>query len=303
MGKQVDSRVPEQLLLRYLDNRGWRYLWEEYEFARKYPDAVVLDEEGNPRAVYEVTMSSAEDIRYLIERFAERISEGSVGFASERRHRRNLNLPKLFSGIVQRKEEVGTAVMRKGLPFLLVTYPNLPPMSIANTKEMTKFRWLSGIASIGQVEALDVLKDFDPSDNALFDEHRKLLSDIVRLLRERWGYEAFRPASQLPRDKKGIISLEYFVEDTKRRDCLPSLETVALNIWLNPKAQYPWPESLWGVYDIVYELAQRGQWLPVYDGRWELLKTYRMILEAGSLQRIGDASTSRSENFYEEREL
>jgi hypothetical protein len=50
-GGVIDQAAAEALLRRYLDERGWRYEWEQREFGGKRPDAVILSESGEPIAV------------------------------------------------------------------------------------------------------------------------------------------------------------------------------------------------------------------------------------------------------------
>jgi G:T-mismatch repair DNA endonuclease (very short patch repair protein) len=40
-GGVIDQAAAEALLRRYLDERGWRYEWEQREFGGKRPDAVI----------------------------------------------------------------------------------------------------------------------------------------------------------------------------------------------------------------------------------------------------------------------
>jgi len=49
-GGVIDQAEAEALLRRYLDERGWRYEWEQREFGGKSPDAVILSESGEPIA-------------------------------------------------------------------------------------------------------------------------------------------------------------------------------------------------------------------------------------------------------------
>jgi hypothetical protein len=85
----------------------------------------------------------------------------------------------------------------------------------------------------------------------------------------------------------------------------PRFEAVCMKILLNPYAKLPWSEEWWGIYDEVWRWDdQQRTYERVYDGRWELLRTYHLVLAAGMFrvewkQPIND---SRSENFYEERE-
>jgi hypothetical protein len=85
---------------------------------------------------------------------------------------------------------------------------------------------------------------------------------------------------------------------------LKPLEVNGMEILLNPQATLAWTQELWGIYDQVWTWdTRKNKTRKIYDGREELMRTYRILLHAGTVPAPfkEGISTSRSEDFYEER--
>jgi len=121
-GGVVDQAAAERLLRRYLDERGWRYEWEQREFGGKRPDAVILSESGEPIAVIDATIVIEQaDIKAAI--IAER--EGIMAVSTELTPS---ELPEVLLRTISRKAQQASPVAEAGLPYLLAAHvPRMPP--------------------------------------------------------------------------------------------------------------------------------------------------------------------------------
>jgi hypothetical protein len=122
-GGVIDQASAEELLRRYLDERGWRYEWECREFGGKKPDAVILSEAGDPIAAVDATIviEPADKQAALI---AER--EGVDALPIEPTHSQ---LCEAISRAIARKAERASPVAAAGLPYLIAAHiPGCPSM-------------------------------------------------------------------------------------------------------------------------------------------------------------------------------
>jgi hypothetical protein len=229
-GGVIDQAAAEALLRRYLDERGWRYEWEQREFGGKRPDAVILSESGEPIAVIG----------------AVAIDEGAELGQTVREA--------LACGIQQ-----ASPVAEAGLPYLLAAHiPGCPPLERIAPRIVGELRRAYAISAFG------VLRELDAAEI----------------------YKRLQKANQ---------SNAY---------ALKPLEVNGMEILLNPQATLAWTQELWGIYDQVWTWDTRmNKTRKIYDGREELMRTYRILLHAGTVPAPfkEGISTSRSEDFYEER--
>jgi hypothetical protein len=229
-GGVIDQAAAEALLRRYLDERGWRYEWEQHEFGGKRPDAVILSESGEPIAVIG----------------AVAIDEGAELGHTVREA--------LACGIQQ-----ASPVAEAGLPYLLAAYiPGCPPLERVAPRIVGELRRAYAISAFG------VLRELDAAEI----------------------YKRLQKANQ---------SNAY---------ALKPLEVNGMEILLNPQATLAWTQELWGIYDQVWTWdTRKNKTRKIYDGREELMRTYRILLHAGTVPAPfkEGISTSRSEDFYEER--
>jgi hypothetical protein len=218
------------LLRRYLDERGWRYEWEQREFGGKRPDAVILSESGEPIAVIG----------------AVAIDEGAELGHTVREA--------LACGIQQ-----ASPVAEAGLPYLLAAYiPGCPPLERIAPRIVGELRRAYAISAFGFLRELDA-------------------AEIYKRLQKANQSNAY---------------------------ALKPLEVNGMEILLNPQATLAWTQELWGIYDQVWTWdTRKNKTRKIYDGREELMRTYRILLHAGTVPAPfkEGISTSRSEDFYEER--
>ena len=252
-GGVIDQAAAEALLRRYLDERGWRYEWEQREFGGKRPDAVILSESGEPIAVIDATIVIEQaDIKAAI--IAER--EGIMAVSTELTPS---ELPEVLLRTISRKAQQASPVAEAGLPYLLAAYiPGCPPMERIAPRIVGELRRAYAISAFG------VLRELDAAEI----------------------YKRLQKANQ---------SNAY---------ALKPLEVNGMEILLNPQATLAWTQELWGIYDQVWTWdTRKNKTRKIYDGREELMRTYRILLHAGTVPAPfkEGISTSRSEDFYEER--
>lgn len=121
-GGVIDQAAAEALLRRYLDERGWRYEWEQREFGGKRPDAVILSESGEPIAVIDATIVIEQaDIKAAT--IAER--KGIMAVPTELTHS---ELPEVLLRTISRKAQQASPVAEAGLPYLLAAHIRMPPL-------------------------------------------------------------------------------------------------------------------------------------------------------------------------------
>ena len=229
-GGVIDQAAAEALLRRYLDERGWRYEWEQREFGGKRPDAVILSESGEPIAVIgAVAVDEDAELGHTVREA-------------------------LACGIQQ-----ASPVAEAGLPYLLAAYiPGCPPLERIAPRIVGELRRAYAISAFG------VLRELDAAEI----------------------YKRLQKANQ---------SNAY---------ALKPLEVNGMEILLNPQATLAWTQELWGIYDQVWTWdTRKNKTRKIYDGREELMRTYRILLHAGTVPAPfkEGISTSRSEDFYEER--
>lgn len=228
-GGAIDQAAAEALLRRYLDERGWRYEWEQREFGGKRPDAVILSESGEPIAVIgAVAIDEGVELGHTVrEAFACGMEQASP-------------------------------VAEAGLPYLLAVHiPGCPPL------ERIAPRIVGELMRAYAISAFGVLRELDAAEI----------------------YKRLQKANQ---------SNAY---------ALKPLEVNGMEILLNPQATLAWTQELWGIYDQVWTWdARKNKTRKIYDGREELMRTYRILLHAGTVPAPfkEGISTSRSEDFYEE---
>lgn len=127
-GGVIDQAAAEALLRRYLDERGWRYEWEQREFGGKRPDAVILSESGEPIAIIG----------------AVAIDEGAELGHTVREA--------LACGIQQ-----ASPVAEAGLPYLLAAHiPGCPPLERIAPLIIENLRQFPAISAFGILRELDV---------------------------------------------------------------------------------------------------------------------------------------------------
>ena len=229
-GGVIDQAAAEALLRRYLDERGWRYEWEQREFGGKRPDAVILSESGEPIAVIgAVAIDEGAELGHTVR---EALACGM---------------------------EQASPVAEAGLPYLLAAYiPGCPPPERIAPRIVGELRRAYAISAFG------VLRELDAAEI----------------------YKRLQKANQ---------SNAY---------ALKPLEVNGMEILLNPQATLAWTQELWGIYDQVWTWdTRKNKTRKIYDGREELMRTYRILLHAGTVPAPfkEGISTSRSEDFYEER--
>ena len=229
-GGVIDQAAAEALLRRYLDERGWRYEWEQREFGGKRPDAVILSESGEPIAVIgAVAIDEGAELGHTVR---EALACGM---------------------------EQASPVAEAGLPYLLAAHiPGCPPLERVAPRIVGELRRAYAISAFG------VLRELDAAEI----------------------YKQLQKANQ---------SNAY---------ALKPLEVNGMEILLNPQATLAWTQELWGIYDQVWTWdTRKNKTRKIYDGREELMRTYRILLHAGTVPAPfkEGISTSRSEDFYEER--
>jgi len=229
-GGVIDQAAAEALLRRYLDERGWRYEWEQREFGGKRPDAVILSESGEPIAVIgAVAVDEDAELGHTVREA-------------------------LACGIQQ-----ASPVAEAGLPYLLAAHiPGCPPLERIAPRIVGELRRAYAISAFGVLRELDA-------------------AEIYKRLQKANPSNAY---------------------------ALKPLEVNGMEILLNPQATLAWTQELWGIYDQVWTWdTRKNKTRKIYDGREELMRTYRILLHAGTVPAPfkEGISTSRSEDFYEER--
>jgi hypothetical protein len=119
----IDQASAEELLRRYLDERGWRYEWERREFGGKKPDAVILSEAGDPIAAVDATILVEQaDVKAAL--IAEH--EGVDALPIEPTHSQ---LGEVISRTIARKAAQASPIAAAGLPYLIAAHiPGCPSM-------------------------------------------------------------------------------------------------------------------------------------------------------------------------------
>jgi len=252
-GGVIDQAAAEALLRRYLDERGWRYEWEQREFGGKRPDAVILSESGEPIAVIDATIVIEQaDIKAAT--IAEREGIEAVPIEPTRSE-----LPEVLSRTISRKAQQASPVAEAGLPYLLAAHiPGCPPLERVAPLIVDELMCASAISAFGVLRELDA-------------------AEIYKRLQKTNQSDAY---------------------------ALKPLEVSGMEILLNPQATLAWTQELWGIYDQVWTWdIRKNKTRKIYDGREELMRTYRILLHAGTVPAPfkEGISTSRSEDFYEER--
>jgi hypothetical protein len=127
-GGVIDQAAAEALLHRYLDERGWRYEWEQREFGGKRPDAVILSESGEPIAVIgAVAVDEDAELGHTVREA-------------------------LACGIQQ-----ASPVAEAGLPYLLAAHiPGCPPLERIAPLIIENLRQFPAISAFGILRELDV---------------------------------------------------------------------------------------------------------------------------------------------------
>ncbi|MFN3689851.1 MAG: hypothetical protein ACK4UU_02870 [Fimbriimonadales bacterium] len=279
------SSQAEEMLTQYLKDRGWRYLWGP-QIGCKRPDAVIL-EDNRRIAVIEVTYLPSHDSRgkpkevSFLKEALQKLDSGEILYACD------FTKENLLMDVEERsskKQAQADAASGQKLPFLLAMAgygKRLRDIGSGVRTLLQNYPQVSALGMFHQTSALSVARRITRSANRGTERTQELLHWIHILLKKYWGSEL--TASNLTHSP-------------------PDLSILWMEILINPFATHPWPDDLFGVHDTVYEWSGNYKIVPVYEGTSKMLETYARYLLAGCIKVVEFTHTSRSENFYEERE-
>lgn len=285
-GKLADiSLQAEQMLRQYLEERGWQYLWEP-PMGRKRPDAVILEDKRWIAAIEVTYLPSLDsqgkpvEVSFLEE--AEQKLDSDVIL-----HATPLTKEHLLKDVEEcllRKREQANAASGQKLPFLLAMAGYGKRLQVIGSGVRTLLQNHPQVSALGmfhQTSALSKARSIMQSADRCTERTQKLLHLIHILLKKHGGCDLM--ASEPTHSP-------------------PDFSILWMEILINPFAAHPWPQDLIGVHDTVYEWTENNRIVPVYEGITKMLETYALYLLAGSITTVEFTHTSRSENFYEERE-
>lgn len=291
------DKIVEGLLKRYLDERGWRYEWQT-AIGAKVPEATILNEAGQPIAVMEAT-------------WLPQVEQGSkkpkqVGFLERAKQelRDDEILYSEWGGVdriyilrerLEAKRRQAQAALGSNLPFLLALSNDVPLWGSGYDiySLLQDFPEFSAVATLHEQSAISAARQF-LNRGRLPKGVRQTLTLVRRLLQERYGY-------RLGHKQKNLEA--YLAEESLVADV--DFTVMRLEIVLNPVAELSWVRDLIGVFDRVYEWRDSsGQFEMAYEGYAALLNLLAARILAGSISVPWQeaVSTSRSGNFYEERD-
>jgi len=299
------SEGVEHLLQRYLKERGWKYAWQQ-QLGSKVPDAVIY-QQGKPIAVIEATAFLAREPSRHKPKEVAFIEEALEAFEEDEDkavHFSELEPEDLAYSLMERldkKHNLAKVAFEHQLPFLLAMYGGV-------LKGVVRYDLLQSypeVSALGMLEQASLLMKVEQLlqsqeiSSQLTEDDRRLIAMIENILRERWGCEFKNPSESFVRLEEFLKKFEGVPEEITKE------EIVRMDILLNPHATYCWPETLIGAYDTVYRWnGEQQQWQLWRSGTTAILRRLATELLAGSVSVPWQEaiSTSRSENFYDERD-
>lgn len=291
------DKIIEQQLRRYLDARGWRYQWQEAVGA-KVPEATLLDDSGRPIAVIEATWlpefqpssKKPEQVKFLEEAMRMFKQGEPIHIRGGPVYRTHSLTERL-----QAKQQQAQSAHQQSLPFLLAMHGLELRYCGRDVYEMLlKHPEFSAIGMLHVESAISTAQRRYRRKNSLPEQAQDLLTVIRDQLATRYGYQLGHETEDFE---------EFLLKEQRAEPA--NFSVMSMEILHNPHARLPWPRQLIGVFDTVYEWREdTKQFEVVQEGEIAILRLLATRLLAGSVSVPWQeaTSTSRSEDFYEERD-
>ncbi|MEN3002083.1 MAG: hypothetical protein ABDI19_09625 [Armatimonadota bacterium] len=186
----IDETV-EQQLRQYLDERGWRYRWQD-AVGTKVPEATILDDADNPIAVIEATWlplltpeNKKPDQVGFLERAKQAFEQGEPAYSEVKGMDRIYSLHERLEA----KQEQAQAAAAQNLPFMLVMSNDIPFFAFGRDlyNLLEQYPEFSALGRLVERWAVSVARQLHERIT-LPDETQRLLTIVRDALQERYSY-------------------------------------------------------------------------------------------------------------------